>query len=243
MLVILLISIALDLTWKRSGGSRAATVATGADDTTETPSPRARNASEPESPPGRGLTAVTQTCPEVLRPSSFARSAHGDRGSARKGDCLVLLMMRELRGTASEVVAAPLQRCIALLSAVDGYPGWYPDVVRDVEVLERGVDGQPRTVRTELHVARAGFARDFHLVMAVEVDARGSVTLTKVRADSSDPPFDVAWQLREHEGTRIKLDLRATLPVSRFLPLGGVGNSIAKGFVSAAREALATEGR
>ena len=44
-------------------------------------------------------------------------------------------------------MAAPLEECFALLAAVDRYPEWCPDVVRYVEVLERGAEAQPRRVR------------------------------------------------------------------------------------------------
>ena len=147
--------------------------------------------------------------------------------------------MRELRGTASDIVAAPLEKCVALLAAIDGYPDWYPGGVREVEVLKKNAAGQPTRVLTVLHVEVVGFDRDFHLTMTVKVDPRGHVALNKVKADSSDPPFDVVWQMSEHDGTVIKLDIDTALPLSRFVPLGGVGNSIAKSFVSAASQALA----
>ena len=92
-----------------------------------------------------------------------------------------------------------------------------------------------------LHVDVAGLDRDFHLTMAVKVDPRGRVALNKVKADSSDPPFDVVWHMSEHEGTLIKLELDTALPLPRLMPLGGVGSSIAKSFVAAASEALAAE--
>src|SRR5690242_14895095 len=98
--------------------------------------------------------------------------------------------MRELHGKASAAVSAPVEKCIALLAAVDAYPDWYPDGVREAEVIERDADGQPTTVRTVLHVAVAGFDRDFNLTMAVQADPGGRVALTKVTDASSDPPFD-----------------------------------------------------
>jgi hypothetical protein len=147
--------------------------------------------------------------------------------------------MRELHGTASDVVAASLQECVALLAAIDGYPDWYPEGVREVEVLKRNAAGRPTRALTVLHVEAAGFNRDFHLTMAVKVGPRGRVALNKVKADSSDPPFDVVWEVSEDEGTLIKLDIETALPLPRLVPLGGVGNSIAKSFVSAASEALA----
>jgi hypothetical protein len=148
--------------------------------------------------------------------------------------------MRELHGTASETAPAPLDACLALLAAIDSYPDWYPDGVREVEVLERNRAGQPTRVLTVLHVAVAGFDRDFHLTMNVEVDPRGRVVLSKVKVDPSDPPFDVAWKLSESDGTLIELEIDTALPVPRLVPLGGVGDSIARSFVSAAGRALST---
>jgi hypothetical protein len=149
--------------------------------------------------------------------------------------------MRDLHGTASTVVSAPVGRCVELLAAIDDYPVWYPDGVREVETLERDPRGQPTRVRTLLHVEVAGFDRDFNLTMSVQADPEGRVALTKVKADSSDPPFDVVWRLSEHDGTLIELDLDTALPLPRLVPLGGVGDSIARSFVSAAAGALSEE--
>jgi len=146
--------------------------------------------------------------------------------------------MRELHGTASEVARAPLEACLGLVAAIDGYPSWHPDGVRRVEVLERDDAGQPTRVLAVLHVAVAGFDRDFRLTMDVEVDPGGRVALRKVKTDPEDPPFDVTWNLSEQDGTMIELELDTTLPVPRLMPLGGVGDSIARSFVTAAVRAL-----
>jgi len=129
-----------------------------------------------------------------------------------------------------------------MLAAIEAYPDWYPDGVREVETLERDDSGQPTKVRTTLHVEVAAFSRDFHLTMAVTVEPEGRVALEKLKADSSDPPFDVVWRVSESDGTLIALDLDTALPVPRFMPVGGAGDSIARSFVSAASEALAKSG-
>ncbi len=134
---------------------------------------------------------------------------------------------------------ASRESALAFLGAVDRYPEWHPDVVRSVEVLESAPDGRPLTVRTKLHVSSGPFTHDFNLTMAVDVAAPGTVKLSKVKSDGSDQEFDVVWRLRKNKGTRIELDLHANLDVSRFLPLGGVGDSLAEGFVAAAADALA----
>ena len=60
--------------------------------------------------------------------------------------------MKRLQGSAASTVAAPIEACFELLEAVDGYPTWYPEVVREVEVIERGDGGRASKARTTLHV-------------------------------------------------------------------------------------------
>jgi len=128
---------------------------------------------------------------------------------------------------------------MALFEAVDEYPSWHPEVVRELEVLERGEGGRPTRVRTTLHVARGPVVKDFHLVLAVTSDGAHEVLMRRERHSSSDPEdFQVAWHAEDEAGTRIRLDLLASLHVPRFLPVGGVGNSMAEGFVVAAANKL-----
>jgi ribosome-associated toxin RatA of RatAB toxin-antitoxin module len=144
--------------------------------------------------------------------------------------------MKELRGTAHALVPAPLAQCLALVEAVDGYPTWYPEVVREVEVLERDPRGVPTRAQTKLHLSVGPVTKDFDLLMAVTVEPPATVKLAKVGGAAK---FDVIWHLSEGEQTRIELQLDASLDVPRFLPLGDVGNSVAQGFVSAASAELA----
>ena len=150
--------------------------------------------------------------------------------------------MKELNGTATAVVGAPIEECLALLEAVDRYRAWYPEVVRSVDVLDRDPSGQPTKARTRLHVSHGALVKDFDLVLAVVVQPPGTVKLTKVASGSSEQQFDVTWRLQEGKGTRIELYLDANLNVPRFLPLGGIGNAMAEGFVAAASRALASQG-
>jgi hypothetical protein len=50
--------------------------------------------------------------------------------------------------------------------------------------------------------------------------------------------FDVTWRVDGGQATQIRLDLLANLDVPRLVPLGGVGDSMAQGLVSAATRAL-----
>ena len=126
-----------------------------------------------------------------------------------------------------------------LFEAVDKYPEWHPDVVREVSVLERDGDGRPSRAKTKLHLARGPLVKDFNLVLSVASDRSREVKLTKVRdRDSGAEQFEVTWRVQDAGRTRIQLDLGASLDVPRFLPVGGVGDAMAEGFVAAAVKAL-----
>lgn len=130
---------------------------------------------------------------------------------------------------------------MSLLTSVDRYPNWYPDVVKEVEVLERDDQGRPTKAHTKLHVQHGPITRDFDLTMAVEVDPAGTVKLSRIPHHGSDgEKFEVAWRVSGASPTRIAVDLAANLDVPRFLPLGGIGDSIAQGFVSAATRQLSS---
>jgi len=146
--------------------------------------------------------------------------------------------MKELHGTATNVVSAPVAECQALLAAVERYPVWYPDVVKQVEVLDRDDRGYASRARSNLHVSIGPLVHDFHLVFAVDV-APMTVKLNRIPHDAGDRErFDVTWRLDGAGDTRIQVQLGASLSVPRLLPLGGVGDSLARGFVSAAVRAL-----
>jgi hypothetical protein len=90
-------------------------------------------------------------------------------------------------------------------------------------------------VQTTLHVAQGPLTRDFDLLMDVTVERPTTVDLSRVPHERSDDErFQVVWRLTEQSGTRIDLELRANLSVPRFVPLGGIGDSVAQGFVTAA---------
>jgi hypothetical protein len=147
--------------------------------------------------------------------------------------------MKDLRGSATGVVAASVQECVRFFRAVDGYPAWHPDVVRKADVLERDGDGNPTKARGLLHVAVGPLVKDFNPILAITVDGTRTVKLKRVPNDPGDSErFEVTWHLQEGEATRIRLQLEASLSVPRFVPVGGIGDSMAQGFVSAATRAL-----
>ncbi len=147
--------------------------------------------------------------------------------------------MKELTGSASATTPASRAQCMALLEDIDRYPSWHPEVVKEAEVLERDADGHPVKARTKLHVERGPLTRDFDLLFAVKVDPSGTIALRRIPHESSDKErFDVTWRLDDGHHTRVALELAANLDVPRFIPLGGVGDSMADGLVSAATREL-----
>ena len=100
--------------------------------------------------------------------------------------------MKDLHGTASAVVPAPLDRCRALFEAVDRYPDWYPDAVREVDVLERDHTGRPTKARAKLHLVWGPVVKDFDLVLAVVSEPPGPIRLTRI-ADAGSSQFAVTW--------------------------------------------------
>jgi hypothetical protein len=137
-------------------------------------------------------------------------------------------------------VAAPLERCFALLAAADRYPEWCPDVVRYVEVLERDATGQPQRVRMMIHVARGTLVKEFQLLLAIAIDPPGSVTLTRVTDHPTNQEFTAVWLVRPGNSTRISLQLEANLRVPALVPAAGIPDEIANAFVAAASRALAS---
>jgi len=143
--------------------------------------------------------------------------------------------MKHLHGSAQATVGVPIEDCLALFAALEAYPSWYPDVVREVEVIEYADDGLPLRAETKLHLSYGPVSRDLDLLLAVRVRRPGLVQLTHVpRGPSSSASFDATWRLQDHVGTRLDLELDATMPVPRLVPLRGVGNAFAAGFMRAA---------
>ncbi len=147
--------------------------------------------------------------------------------------------MKELTGSASATTVASPADAIALLEAIEGYPSWAPDLVKAAEVLERDGEGRPSRARTTLHVERGPLTRDFNLLFVVTVDPSGTIKLNRIPHETSDKErFDVTWRVAGGQTTRIELQLAANLDVPRFVPLGGVGDSMAGDLVNAAKRAL-----
>ena len=146
--------------------------------------------------------------------------------------------MKDLHGESSRSVSAAPERCLELLADIEGYPRWYPDVVRRIEVVQRDGDRVSR-VRATLHAAIGPINRDLSLLLAVTRSA-DMVKLMRVANERSDRErFEVTWRVSAAgQATRLALALDASLDLPRLLPTGGLADSMAAGFVTAAAREL-----
>jgi hypothetical protein len=103
-------------------------------------------------------------------------------------------------------VAAPVEECFVLLAAIDRYPQWCPDVVRYVEVLERGTGRQPRRAQMLIHVARGTLVKEFQLLLAITVEPARSVTLRRVTDHPTNQEFIAVWLLHADSGTGLRFN-------------------------------------
>ncbi|HEY6398536.1 MAG TPA: SRPBCC family protein [Solirubrobacteraceae bacterium] len=148
--------------------------------------------------------------------------------------------MKSIDGKADSVVGATAEECFALLAAIQHYPEWSGELVRDVHVLEWDASGQPTSARVTLHVAQSPLVKDFVLVMSVQAKPVESVLLARVPHDASDrEQLEIGWRLQREGGTRIDVSFHGVTPrVPSFVPLRGVGDEIADTLVRAAVKAL-----
>ena len=123
---------------------------------------------------------------------------------------------------------------------MDGYPTWFPEMVRDVEVLQRDAADQPTGARTTLHVARGPLVHDFDLVMAIAVEPPGTVKLSKVTSDRSPSRFDVTWSLKPQRARESSWTSPRRSPSPSWFR-AATRNAIVNKFVAAASRALASD--
>jgi hypothetical protein len=147
--------------------------------------------------------------------------------------------VKDLRGQATGTVSADPRRCFALLLAVDGYPTAYPEVIREVEVIERDRAGSPLIARAKIHVAIGPVQRDLELLVKVSSERDRMVRLTRIPNDRSDlERVSLTWRISPGPPTRLTVRLRARLEVPRVIPIQGGGGALARGLLEAASQTL-----
>ena len=150
--------------------------------------------------------------------------------------------MKHLDGRASGVVHAPLATCFSVLEAVEHYPAWSGEFIREVDVLARDDTGRPQRAHVVVHIAHSPVGKEFEFDAEVAATAPHTIALTRVSVTPADPDrFSLLWSLGEGSGTRIELGFSAQLSfLPRFLPLPGIGDKVAGTLLGAAVRELGT---
>lgn len=147
--------------------------------------------------------------------------------------------MKELRGQATGTVSVTPERCFAVLLAVDRYPRAYPEVIREVEVIDRHADGSPQLALANVSLGVGPVQREFELRVRVSWRKDRLVRLTRVPDDRSDlERLTLTWHIDPGPATRLTVKLRARLEVPRVIPVHGAGGAAARGLLEAASRTL-----
>lgn len=145
--------------------------------------------------------------------------------------------MKQLDSSVAGTTPASIEDCYATLSDFESYPRWFPGNVPAAEVLERDpATNEPTRIKTTLHVAQGPFVRDFKVHMAVTLDPPRLIELRRLPKEPSDhEEMVVTWRLRPaNGGTEVEASLDAKLSIPAFLPVGGIADTMARGFLDAA---------
>lgn len=142
--------------------------------------------------------------------------------------------VKEISGSASATVRASVRECYSLLAAAQRYPEWNGEFFRELEVLQR----EPLELRAVLNVKKA-----IELTVEVRTDPPHAVYITRIPNEPSDrEELELVWRVEPAGGpalTRIELQLEALASfVPGFVPLGGIGDKIARKLLESATEAL-----
>jgi ribosome-associated toxin RatA of RatAB toxin-antitoxin module len=147
--------------------------------------------------------------------------------------------VKDLRGDAAGPVPASSSECFELVVAVEGYPEWHPDVVRRAAVTQHDAEGRPARAIATVHLGIGPLRQDLSLDMGITAEPERLVRLSRIPHKRSDPEeFVMTWVIEPGPTARLAIELRARLDLPRFLPLHGVGDSMAQGFLSAAQAEL-----
>lgn len=149
--------------------------------------------------------------------------------------------MKHLDGRARAVIQAPIGTCFSLLEAVERYPSWCGEFIREVSSVERGDNGRPVRARVVVYVAQSPFGKRFEFDATIRTEPPWSVYLSRLPSAQDDrDQFSLSWSLTE-EGGRTHLGLEFAAAVSFLpsaLPLPGVGDLIAGALLDAAAREL-----
>ena len=152
--------------------------------------------------------------------------------------------MKDLHGSASQPVNAAPERCLELLADVESYPRWYPrGGAGNRSARARRRRSAAQQVRAILHAAVGPINRDLELRLGVTRGADTVVLARVAHAGSDRERFEVNWRVVSAgaQQARIELSLAASLDLPRLLPVGGLADTMATGFVGAAVRELSRQ--
>jgi ribosome-associated toxin RatA of RatAB toxin-antitoxin module len=177
--------------------------------------------------------------PAIAPPPRLAAALRAGRFYAACPQIRLGAAMKQLFGSAVATTPASLERCFQLVAAIDRYPIWYPAAVTAAEVTERDVGGLPTRARVNLHVSQGVLVRDFRLNVDVVTRELESVQMSRIpRGPDDREELTVAWTLAGGDATQIEVRMSANLSIPRFVPVSGIAESMARGFLDAALDAL-----
>jgi ribosome-associated toxin RatA of RatAB toxin-antitoxin module len=148
--------------------------------------------------------------------------------------------MKDVSGCASGTVRASGRQCFDLLIAVDEYPSWIGEYVREVHVLERDSRGHPIRARASVHVAQSPFGKDFEVELAVLPEIPGTVRLSRIATNEDDEDrLELVWHVERGPAATVTLEFAARISLlPTWLPVGSAGDAIAVAALDAALGAL-----
>jgi ribosome-associated toxin RatA of RatAB toxin-antitoxin module len=131
-------------------------------------------------------------------------------------------------------VAAAPDAVFAVVEDAERYPEWLP-AIEAVEVKERDAEGRAVLVRVSVRISLPVLSRDLAFTGRVIREPPQQVTLRREAGRSGDEQsVTVTWTVApEGTGTRVGLELEAAVDAPRLVPLGPVGDMLAKSFADA----------
>ncbi|MGH2887504.1 MAG: SRPBCC family protein [Solirubrobacteraceae bacterium] len=149
--------------------------------------------------------------------------------------------MKHLDGRAGAEVPAPIATCFSLLAAIERYPRWCGEFIREVSSVERGDDGRPVRAHVVVYVAQSPFWKRFEFDATIRTEPPRAVYVSRLPSSPGDEDrFSLSWSLMT-EGERTHVGLVFSAAVSflpSVLPLPGVGDLIAGALLDAAAREL-----
>jgi hypothetical protein len=134
----------------------------------------------------------------------------------------------------------PIRACFSLLEAVERYPGWCGEFIREVSSVERADDGRPVRAHVVVYVAQSPFGKRFEFDATIRTEPPRRVYLSRLPGSQDDRDrFSLSWSLTAGERTQIGLEFAAAVSfLPSALPLPGVGDLIAGALLDAAAREL-----